>query len=125
MSLFADPLKPLGIGAFALSLIAGGLSFDITRAVTLSGGHPFRLPYFLVPAVGALGLLVAWAGWRRVGSILMALCGVGFALGGGLLAISFWFTPIAPFVALAGGLWIGAALSWRKPNKHRINAERA
>jgi len=106
MSLFADPLKPLGIGAFVLSFIAGGISFDITRLTTSSGGHPFRLPFFLVPAVGVLGLLVAWAGWRRVGSTLMALCGLGLALGGGLLAISFWFTPAAPFVALAGGLWL-------------------
>ncbi len=110
-----DPLKILGTAAVVLNVVVGAAVFELTHLVSASGGHPFRLPYYLAPGVGVLGLAIAWIGWRRIGAGLMALTGVAYAIGGAVFLLSWWF-PAGPLLALVGGVWVGAALSWRQPS---------
>jgi hypothetical protein len=57
-----------------------------------------------------VGLAMAWIGWRILGGFLMALVAMAYALGFVVLVGYFlWF--FAPLAALAGALWMGAALS--------------
>ena len=111
----SDPLRPLGAGAALLSILLGAavghwLDWEFPFIWVPFVWTPGRFPIYLLPAFGLVGLAMAWIGWRILGGILMALAATAYAFGFVVLMGYFLFF-FAPLAALAGALWMGAALS--------------
>ena len=120
----SDPFRPLGAGAALLSILLGAavghwldweFSFKWVPLLWAPGRFPIHLLpaiglIYLLPAFGLVGLAMAWIGWRILGGILMALAATAYAVGFVVL-MAYIVIFFAPLAALAGALWMGAALS--------------
>jgi hypothetical protein len=103
-------LRRLGLCAVLASIAVRTLFIVLTRGANFGA---IQIPLYCLPLCGTGGLFLALAGWRRTGAMLMGLTGLCEALFGALQMLSFWLLPVGAFFVMAGGLWVGAALSTR------------